>query len=97
MDRIGGLEIGADDYIPKPFNPRELLARIRAVLRRSGENQLPGAPSQEEVVIAFGKFKLNLGNVRQFCQDEPMPLTSGEFAVLKALWSAIRREPALPR
>ena len=60
VDRIVGLEIGADDYIPKPFNPRELLARIRAVLRRQA-NELPGAPSQEEAVIAFGKFKLNLG------------------------------------
>lgn len=44
VDRIVGLEIGADDYIPKPFNPRELLARIRAVLRRQA-NELPGAPS----------------------------------------------------
>ncbi len=52
VDRIVGLEIGADDYIPKPFNPRELLARIRAVLRRQA-NELPGAPSQEEAVIAF--------------------------------------------
>ena len=53
VDRIVGLEIGADDYIPKPFNPRELLARIRAVLRRQA-NELPGAPSQDEAVIAFG-------------------------------------------
>lgn len=80
------LEIGADDYIPKPFNPRELLARIRAVLRRQA-NELPGAPSQEEAVIAFGKFKLNLGTREMFREDEPMPLTSGEFAVLKALVS----------
>ncbi len=82
VDRIVGLEIGADDYIPKPFNPRELLARIRAVLRRQA-NELPGAPSQEEAVIAFGKFKLNLGTREMFREDEPMPLTSGEFAVLK--------------
>ena len=88
---IVGLEIGADDYIPKPFNPRELLARIRAVLRRQA-NELPGAPSQEEAVIAFGKFKLNLGTREMFREDEPMPLTSGEFAVLKALVSH-PREP----
>ncbi len=56
VDRIVGLEIGADDDIPKPFNPRELLARIRAVLRRQA-NELPGAPSQEEAVIAFGKLQ----------------------------------------
>ena len=91
IDRIVGLEIGADDYIPKPFNPRELLARIRAVLRRQA-NELPGAPSQEEAVIAFGKFKLNLGTREMFREDEPMPLTSGEFAVLKALVSH-PREP----
>ena len=64
VDKILGLEIGADDYITKPFNPRELLARIRAVLRRQA-NELPGAPSQEEAVIAFGKFKLNLGTVSE--------------------------------
>ncbi len=68
VDRIVGLEIGADDYIPKPFNPRELLARIRAVLRRQA-NELPGAPSQEEAVIAFGKFKLNLGTREMFRED----------------------------
>ncbi len=91
VDRIVGLEIGADDYIPKPFNPRELLARIRAVLRRQA-NELPGAPSQEEAVIAFGKFKLNLGTREMFRKDEPMPLTSGKFTVLKALVSH-PREP----
>ena len=91
IDRLLGLEIGADDYIPKPFNPRELLARIRAVLRRQA-NELPGAPSQEDAVISFGKFKLNLGTREMFREDEPMPLTSGEFAVLKALVSH-PREP----
>lgn len=55
-------------------------------------NELPGAPSQEEAVIAFGKFKLNLGTREMFREDEPMPLTSGEFAVLKALVSH-PREP----
>ena len=90
-DRIVGLELGADDYLSKPFEPRELLARIRAVLRRQA-NELPGAPSQEEAVIAFGKFKLNLGTREMFREDEPMPLTSGEFAVLKALVSH-PREP----
>mgnify|MGYP001024364993 CR=1 FL=1 len=90
-DRILGLEMGADDYVVKPFVARELLARIRAVLRRQA-NELPGAPSQEEAVIAFGKFKLNLGTREMFREDEPMPLTSGEFAVLKALVSH-PREP----
>lgn len=86
VDRVVGLEIGADDYMSKPFNPRELLARIRAVLRRQ-INELPGAPSQEEAIISFGQFKLNLGTREMFRDDNLMSLTSGEFAVLKALVS----------
>ena len=48
VDRIVGLEMGADDYLPKPFNPRELVARIHAVLRRQTEHRAPGAPAAEE-------------------------------------------------
>jgi len=84
VDRIIGLELGADDYLAKPFNPRELLARVRAVLRRRGKD-IPGAPSAEDEEIRFGEFRLNLGTREMFRGDEPMPLTSGEFAVLKAL------------
>ncbi|EPJ2746912.1 two-component system response regulator OmpR [Vibrio parahaemolyticus] len=84
VDRIVGLEVGADDYLPKPFNPRELLARIKAVLRRQTV-ELPGAPSTEEKVVEFGEFRLNLGTREMFRGDETMPLTSGEFAVLKSL------------
>ncbi|HGF7183305.1 TPA: two-component system response regulator OmpR [Vibrio cholerae] len=84
VDRIVGLEVGADDYLPKPFNPRELLARIKAVLRRQ-VIEAPGAPSAEETIIEFGEFRLNLGTREMFRGDEAMPLTSGEFAVLKAL------------
>lgn len=91
VDRIIGLELGADDYLAKPFNPRELLARIRAVLRRR-TMEAPGAPSTEEQEIAFGEFRLNLGTREMFRGDEHMPLTSGEFAVLKALVSH-PREP----
>ncbi|NTS75828.1 two-component system response regulator OmpR [Catenovulum sp. SM1970] len=85
VDRIIGLELGADDYLTKPFNPRELLARIKAVLRRQ-TMELPGAPSTEEQVVTFGQYSLNLAT-REMVRDgdEPMPLTSGEFAVLKAL------------
>ncbi|GAK22893.1 LOW QUALITY PROTEIN: two-component system response regulator OmpR [Vibrio sp. JCM 19052] len=68
----------------KPFNPRELLARIKAVLRRQTV-ELPGAPSTEEKVVEFGDFRLNLGTREMFRGDDAMPLTSGEFAVLKAL------------
>ncbi|RUO74796.1 two-component system response regulator OmpR [Pseudidiomarina sediminum] len=84
VDRIIGLELGADDYLAKPFNPRELLARIRAVLRRRGKS-VPGAPASDDEEIVFGEFRLNLGTREMFRGDEPMPLTSGEFAVLKAL------------
>ena len=69
---------------PKPFNPRELLARIKAVMRRQ-VIEAPGAPSTEESVVEFGEFRLNLGTREMFRGDEPMPLTSGEFAVLKSL------------
>lgn len=84
VDRILGLEMGADDYLPKPFNPRELLARIKAVLRRQ-VIEAPGAPSAKEHIVEFGEFKLNLGTREMFRGDQPMPLTSGEFAVLKIL------------
>jgi DNA-binding response OmpR family regulator len=82
IDRIVGLELGADDYLPKPVNPRELLARIRAVLRRS--RPMPGAP-QDGGAIDFGPWTLDLGT-RQLSRDgEPVKLTSGEFAVLAVL------------
>ncbi len=84
VDRIIGLEMGADDYLPKPFNPRELLARIKAVLRRKTA-EAPGAPSQEEQIVEFGKFSLNLGTREMSADGQPMTLTSGEFAVLKSL------------
>ncbi|SDF66252.1 osmolarity response regulator transcription factor OmpR [Idiomarina zobellii] len=90
VDRIIGLELGADDYLAKPFNPRELLARIRAVLRRRG-SEAPGAPSQEDQEVEFGEFRLNLGTREMFHGDTPMPLTSGEFAVLKALVTHARQ------
>ncbi|NHB96902.1 two-component system response regulator OmpR [Photorhabdus stackebrandtii] len=86
VDRIVGLEIGADDYIPKPFNPRELLARIRAVLRRQA-NKLLGIPAEDDAIINFGKFSLNLSTREMFQGDEHIVLTSGEFAVLKVLVS----------
>lgn len=84
VDRIVGLEMGADDYIPKPFNPRELLARIHAVLRRRPVADAPGAPSMTDEVVKFGEFELDLGTRVLRKNGEPVPLTTGEFAVLKA-------------
>ena len=89
VERIIGLEMGADDYLPKPFNPRELLARIRAVLRRKSK-ELPGAPTQEETMVKFGPFSFNLATREMKKDDQLMPLTSGEFAVLKVLVSHAR-------
>lgn len=84
VDRIVGLEMGADDYIPKPFNPRELLARIHAALRRRPAADAPGAPSMTDEVVKFGEFELDLGTRVLRKNGEPVPLTTGEFAVLKA-------------
>ena len=82
-ERIEGLDAGADDYLPKPFNPKELSARIRAVLRRH-VREVPGAPSKDESVVRFGPWSLDLGNRTLAREGEPQPLTTGEFAVLKA-------------
>ncbi len=91
VDRIIGLELGADDYLPKPFNPRELLARIKAVMRRQVQ-EAPGAPAQQEEMVSFGEFSLNLATREMYHGEESISLTSGEFAVLKVLVSH-PREP----
>ena len=82
--RIQGLEIGADDYLPKPFNPRELVARMKAVLRRQLP-QVPGAPSTDNDQVTFGEFVLYLATRELNRGSEVNMLTTGEFAVLKAL------------
>jgi two-component system phosphate regulon response regulator OmpR len=92
VDRIVGLEMGADDYLPKPFNPRELLARINAVLRRKAPDEVPGAPSQEPKTVAFGDFVLDLSTRTLTKNGEQVPLTTGEFAVLKVF----ARYPRVP-
>ncbi len=84
VDKIIGLELGADDYLAKPFNPRELLARIKAVMRRRTV-EVPGAPSAKEKIIVFGEFTLNLATREMYQNDKVINLTSGEFAVLKSL------------
>jgi DNA-binding response OmpR family regulator len=82
VDRIVGLEMGADDYLPKPFNPRELVARIHAVLRRHGERAAPGAPT-DAGSVPFGPYVLDLA-ARTLARDgKTATLTTGEFALLK--------------
>src|SRR5882757_341824 len=84
IDRILGLEIGADDYLAKPCNPRELVARIRAVLRRHNV-QPPGAPAAGGAVVSFGRFRLQPAARLLECDGKPVSLTTGEFAMLYAL------------
>jgi DNA-binding response OmpR family regulator len=78
MDRVVGLEIGADDYLPKPFEPRELLARVRAILRRKL------SPAQRDV-LRFGRLEIDRGARRARLDGHDCMLTSHQFALLDAL------------
>ncbi len=78
IDRIVGLELGADDYLPKPCNPREVVARLRAILRRAN-----GPPIQAE--ICNGPLKLNSANRVAQLADQRLELTSTEFSILEIL------------
>jgi two-component system response regulator CpxR len=78
FDRIVGLELGADDYLPKPFNPRELAARLKAILRRAR----PAAPSSS---AALGDLRLDAGTRKLFLHGEPVPVTATEFSIMQVL------------
>lgn len=82
VDRIIGLEMGADDYLPKPFNPRELLARINAVMRRQSQLNEPAKTSKPES-FRFGEFVFDPTNRSLTRNGEPVTITSGEFTLLK--------------
>jgi DNA-binding response OmpR family regulator len=79
MDRVIGLELGADDYLPKPFEPRELLARVRTLLRRQRSNSTP-AP-----IMRFGSLEIDRGARRAIVHGQPADLTSYQFDLLVAL------------
>ena len=82
VDRVVGLEVGADDYIAKPFDLRELLARIKSVLRRASKPAAPGAPSRR---VSFGPCTLDLDRHQLIGRDgEEIPLTGMEFDLLRA-------------
>ena len=78
MDRVVGLEMGADDYLPKPFEPRELLARLRAILRRSRAGPQPD-------VLRYGRLEIDRGAREVRLDGVPRPLTGYQFALLLAL------------
>ncbi len=80
VDRIVGLDLGADDYLPKPFNPRELLARIKAILRRTSEPD-----SEEQVEIKVGDLRVNLRRREAWLGDNSLKLTNAEFVILVTL------------
>ncbi len=81
VDRIVGLEMGADDYLPKPFNPRELVARIRAILRRTA-----GEPADDRAMFySVGDVQLDLGAREVRCGGRSVELTGAEFMILEVL------------
>jgi two-component system phosphate regulon response regulator OmpR len=91
VDRIVGLEMGADDYLAKPFNPRELVARIHAVLRRHALKPVPGTPG-ESGVVAFGRHHLDLAARTLSLDGQVTHLTTGEFSLIRA-FAAHPRQP----
>ena len=86
VDRVIGLEMGADDYLPKPFGSRELVARIRAVLRRSQETSSAAKPSERPKQYHFDRWRLDIG-ARELLREDgvTLPLSTGEFDLLIAL------------
>ena len=80
VDRIVGLDLGADDYLPKPFNPRELLARVKAILRRTTEPD-----GDEPVEVAVGDLRVNLRRREAWLGESALKLTNAEFVILVTL------------
>jgi DNA-binding response OmpR family regulator len=89
-DRLIGLEVGADDYMVKPFSPRELRARVAAMFRRPRLAD-PGSPDEEPPVLQYGDLVLDQESRTVTLEDEPVPLTRIEFELLAAFMSKPRR------
>lgn len=91
VDRIVGLEIGADDYLPKPFNPRELVARINAILRRSHRSATPSGTVPAIARLVVGDVELDPGSREVRCNGKPVEMTGVEFTLLEVLLRAAGR------
>jgi two-component system response regulator CpxR len=91
VDRIVGLEMGADDYLPKPFNPRELVARIRAIMRRiaTDSDEKAGATTPQRLIV--GDIELDTGSRSTYRKGQLIELTSVEFALLRTLLKSAGR------
>lgn len=85
MDRVLGLEFGADDYVVKPFSPRELVARVKAVIRRGDVKK----EESQKIIVVNEKLVIDKQKYQVFVEDEPIDLTSAEFKVLQLLSSKI--------
>jgi DNA-binding response OmpR family regulator len=84
IDRIIGLEMGCDDYLPKPFNPRELIARINSIIKRYYALP-PGSPEPKKKIYPIGKFSLDVSQRTLISANTEITLTTGQFALLKHL------------
>lgn len=82
MDKIMGLELGADDYMVKPFNPLELIARIRAILRRTEDKSI-----KTDQILVFGKLKLDVKSQKFYKDNKEIELTPKEYAIIKMFMS----------
>jgi two-component system OmpR family response regulator len=82
-DRVTGLDVGADDYLAKPFDLSELLARVRSLLRRRGWDNTPGERGRDASVLIFGDARINFDTHEAFCGEESITLTQLEFDLLR--------------
>lgn len=85
IDRVVGLEVGGDDYLVKPFSPRELVARVKAILRRAEGRAQPGEPKADPGTLRLGRVTLDRARHEVRCGDAQVKLTATEFSVLAAL------------